>query len=129
MKNALLVAAALLVLTAVVLGALSAHWLKNQITSDRLEAFHVGVRYQMYHALALLFPTQALDMGALLEKLSVVLLLIGVLLFSGSPYLISTATLWRTELKFLGPITPPGGLLMVAEWAGILFTFAKNTLK
>jgi len=109
--------------TAVSLGALGAHALKNQlagglITEDQLAGFDTGVKYQMYHALAMLIllilqqykPSRNF-------KIAFRLFFWGILLFSGSLYLLCTRGLTGLEgLRVLGPVTPIGGLLMVAGW-------------
>ena len=105
--------AAITGLVAVGLGAFGAHGLKDRIEPDQLAAFEVGVRYQMYHALALLgvawvmarHPSRAASAAG-------ASMLLGVLLFSGSLYGLSL-TPWR----WLGPITPIGGLLLMVGWA------------
>jgi uncharacterized membrane protein YgdD (TMEM256/DUF423 family) len=108
---------------AVSLGALGAHWLKNQlpgrlITPDQLNGFDTAVKYQMYHTLAMLLVV------ILKDKLQSKFLgwayncfLIGIVLFSGSLYFLCTRNLYNADfLKFLGPVTPIGGLFFVAGW-------------
>jgi uncharacterized membrane protein YgdD (TMEM256/DUF423 family) len=99
---------------AVALGAFGAHALKARLTHDLLTTFETGVRYQMYHALALL--AVALAMTRLPEagflNAAGWLLGAGTLLFSGSLYL-----LCLTQKRWLGAITPFGGLAFIAGWA------------
>lgn len=101
----------------IVLGAFGAHALKKLLTVDQLNSFEVGVRYMMYHALFLLFlgTTSIL----LPEQKNVVynLTLLGTLFFSVSIFLLSTQALSGFNLKFLGPITPIGGVLLIVAWA------------
>ncbi len=98
---------------AVALGAFGAHALKARLTSDLLTTFETGVRYQMYHALALLAVavaiTRASDSGLL--NAAGWLFVAGTLLFSGSLYL-----LCLTGKRWLGAITPLGGLAFIAGW-------------
>lgn len=97
---------------AVALGAFGAHGLKGRIGPDMLAIFEVGVRYQMYHALALLavawahtrWPGTALTAGGWL-------FVAGTVIFSGSLYLLSL-----TGIRWLGAITPLGGLAFMAGW-------------
>lgn len=99
-------------LLAVVAGAFGAHFLKNRLSLADLATFDVAVRYQMYHALALLAvaalvharPSTATTAAAWC-------MLIGILLFSGSLYGLALGG-W----KWLGPITPIGGLSLMAGW-------------
>jgi uncharacterized membrane protein YgdD (TMEM256/DUF423 family) len=98
----------------VTLGAFGAHALKSRLSSDMLAVFETGVRYQMYHALAVLIVAAAIsNLGnARLLVLSGWLFIAGVLLFSGSLY-----ALVFTGVGTLGAITPLGGLLFLAGWA------------
>lgn len=113
--------------TAVALGALGAHALKNQlaggkITADQLAGFDTGVRYQMYHALAMLLVVILNHLQPSRNfKTAYRLFLWGILLFSGSLYFLCTRGLTGWEfLRFLGPITPIGGVLMVGGWLFLL---------
>ena len=108
---------------AVALGALGAHALKEQlpgglITADQLNGFDTAVKYQMYHTLAMLLVV--LLMRAYprrLLKAAYQLFFWGIVLFSGSLYFLCTRNLIGIDaLKFLGPVTPIGGLLFVAGW-------------
>lgn len=105
----------------IVLGAFGAHALKKVLTIDQLNSFEVGVRYMMYHALFLLFlGTTSI---VLPEQKNVIynLTLSGTLFFSVSIFLLSTQTLSGLNFKFLGPITPIGGLLLIAAWATTIY--------
>ena len=96
----------------VVLGAFGAHALKGQLTADQLQVFEVGVRYQMYHAFALLAAAWAHSKrpGTILLA-SGWLFIAGTFLFSGSLYALSLS-----GVKWLGAITPVGGLAFVVGW-------------
>ena len=96
----------------VVLGAFGAHALKGQLSADQLMAFEVGVRYQMYHAFALLAAAWAHSKwpGIVLIT-SGWLFIAGTVLFSGSLYALSLS-----GVKWLGAITPFGGLAFVIGW-------------
>ena len=119
--------AALLGLVAVVLGALGSHALKARLAPEALESFEVGVRYQMLHAL-LLLAVEALPILIERYKLIIARLVVsGVLTFSGSIYLLSTRAISGLDLSFLGPVTPLGGLLLIAAWGVLIratFTYS-----
>ena len=93
-------------------GAFGAHALKSRVTEDLLSIFEVGVRYQMYHALALLAVAWADERwpGSLLNA-SGWLFVLGILLFSGSLYLMTL-----TGARWLGAVTPLGGLCFILGW-------------
>jgi uncharacterized membrane protein YgdD (TMEM256/DUF423 family) len=99
-------------LLGVALGAFGAHALKARVDADLLMTFEVGVRYQMYHAFALLVVgwAQTRWPGAVLTA-SGWLFVIGTVLFSGSLY-----ALTFSGLRWLGAITPLGGLALIAGW-------------
>ncbi len=93
-------------------GAFGAHALKNRLTADMVAIFEIGVRYQMYHAFALIACAWAITRwpGTLVAA-SAWLFVAGTLVFSGSLYLLSL-----TGLRWLGAITPLGGLALLAGW-------------
>lgn len=102
----------------VVLGAFAAHGLKNKIPDNLLSAFQTGVEYQFFHSLAIiLIVLLAKQFPHGLWFTSAAALLIGILLFSGSLY-----GLALTSMKWLGPITPIGGLAFIVGW--LLFVVA-----
>ena len=96
-------------------GAFGAHALKSRVTEDLLSIFEIGVRYQMYHALALLAVAWADERwpGSLLNA-SGWLFVHGILLFSGSLYLMTL-----TGARWLGAITPLGGLCFILGWIAL----------
>ncbi len=97
---------------AVALGAFAAHGLKSRLAPEMLATFEVGVRYQMYHALALLAAAWALARWpGPVAAASGWLFVAGTLLFSGSLYALSL-----TGEKWLGAVTPVGGLAFLAGW-------------
>jgi uncharacterized membrane protein YgdD (TMEM256/DUF423 family) len=111
--------AALLGLVGVVLGALGSHALKARLAPEALESFEVGVHYQMLHALLLLAIEGLPVLSDRYKRIIARLVLSGVLTFSGSIYLLSTRDVSGLDLSFLGPVTPVGGLLLIAAW-GVL---------
>jgi len=101
-------------LVAVAAGAFGAHGLKNRLSQDALAVFETAARYHMYHALALLaLAAIAGHSGTRLLNWSAWSMQIGIVLFSGSLYAMALS---RMEWKWLGPITPLGGLLLMVGW-------------
>lgn len=102
----------------VVLGAFGAHALRQRLSPEMLQVWHVGVEYQFYHALALL----ALGVLVLLrpapgQTLAGIGFALGILLFSGSLYALSLS-----GVRVLGAITPIGGLLFLLGWIGLVWS-------
>ncbi len=120
MDKKILLAAAFLGITAIVLGAFGAHALKKALSVEQLQSFEVGVRYQMYHALFLLFIGVFAFLNEKERLLIFWLTISGVLFFSGSIYLLAINGITNLKTKFLGPVTPIGGLLLISAW-GYLF--------
>jgi len=99
----------------VTFGAFGAHALKSRVTEDLLSIFEIGVRYQMYHAFALIAVAWAAGRwpGSLVNA-SGWLFVLGILLFSGSLYLMTL-----TGARWLGAITPVGGLCFILGWIAL----------
>ena len=126
MKNLTLIIGAVYGLLSVILGAFGAHALKKVLSVEKLQSFETGVKYQMYSALFLLIVGYILKFESPSEKWISILMIAGTFLFSVSIYFLSFSEVWNTNLKFLGPITPIGGLLMIISWAMLIFYFAKT---
>ena len=112
----------ILLLTAVLFGAFGAHALKDMVEAARLVTWQTAVDYQMSQSLGLLIislikPDKSTTWFEWARKL----LLIGVLIFSGSLYL-----LVLSELSWLGAITPIGGIAMISAWSSLLIHFLKG---
>jgi len=114
MKLALILAS-LYGMSGVILGAFGAHALKDRFTPDQLVSWETGVRYQLFHAVALLVVALLLDKGLSLRP-SVVLFAVGTFLFSGSIYLLC----FEAGIKGLWAVTPLGGLCLILGWAVLL---------
>ncbi|MDY0076614.1 MAG: DUF423 domain-containing protein [Bacteroidales bacterium] len=114
---------------AVLFGALGAHWLRENISQPDLLSFETGVRYQIFHALAILFlaALPARFKGKLCSA-AYYLFTFGTLFFSGSIYLLSTSDLTGINFSWLGPVTPIGGLLMISGWL-MLFILSVRSFK
>lgn len=128
MKTITLVVGAVYGLVSVILGAFGAHAFKKILSVERLESFETGVRYQMYAAFFLLIVGYILKFESGTEKWISWLMIFGTLLFSVSIYFLSFQEYWGANLKFLGPITPLGGFLMIISWGMLIYYFAKNQL-
>ena len=126
MKNIVLTIASLYGMIAIILGAFGAHAFKKFLPDEKLASFEVGVRYQMYHAIALLAIGMYFQFDKSLERSAAWCLILGTFVFSVSVYLLSFADHWGANLKFLGPITPLGGLLMVVGWGLLAWIFMKG---
>lgn len=123
----LLIWFAILFLTAVLLGALGAHSLEKVLQQNQLESFETGVRYQFYAALALLGLAGIHPQLTFSLKWPVRFLIIGCLFFSGSIYLLACQDLMQVHLaKYIWPITPLGGVLMMASPSVLLIQLIKN---
>lgn len=128
MKTITLIFGAVYGLLSVILGAFGAHAFKKILSVERLESFETGVRYQMYAAFFLLIVGYILKFETGSEKWISWLMIFGAILFSVSIYLLSFQDYWGVNLKFLGPITPLGGLFMILSWGMLILYFAKNKL-
>lgn len=126
MKTITLVIGAFYGLLSVVLGAFGAHAFKKILSVERLTSFETGVRYQMYSAFFLLIVGYILKFETRSENWISWLMIVGTVFFSFSIYLLSFQDYWGVQLKFLGPITPLGGLLMIISWALLIIYFVKN---
>ena len=99
----------------VALGAFGAHALKSRVTEDLLNVFEIGVRYQMYHAIALLaVGWSATRWPGAWVTASGWLFAVGILVFSGSLYVMTF-----TGARWLGAITPIGGLCLILGWTAL----------
>ncbi|PRX57156.1 DUF423 domain-containing protein [Flagellimonas meridianipacifica] len=107
-------------LLAVIFGAFGAHALKKKLTQEQLQSFETGVKYQMYHAILLVSLGFFLDFGEALQNYMVFCFILGTFLFSFSIYGLVLSSSAGRKLKFLGPITPLGGLLLVLGWVLLL---------
>lgn len=122
MMKVFIILGAINALIAVALGAFGAHGLEGKLSEKMLEVWKTGVTYQMFHALGLLV------VGLLVGKFENVssftwagwLMFIGIILFSGSLYALST-----TGIKFFGPITPLGGVAFLVAWLMVVIGAVK----
>ena len=127
MQKRFLIIASILGALSVLLGAFAAHQLKKMYEPAELQIFETAVKYQMYHALALLavgilykdFPSKQLRRAGNL-------FIAGIILFSGSLYLLCHFIFMDINAKWIGAITPLGGLCFIAGWVLLAVGVAKK---
>jgi uncharacterized membrane protein YgdD (TMEM256/DUF423 family) len=111
---------------AIILGAFGAHALKKVLSIEELSTFETGVKYQMYHALFLVFIGTINELSQKAKKTIYYLVVFGVIFFSGSIYLLATNSLTTFDFKVIGFITPVGGLLLIVAWGVLFMQFLKK---
>ncbi|PHR58263.1 MAG: hypothetical protein COA43_10900 [Robiginitomaculum sp.] len=135
MKNRTLILAALFALIAVIFGAFGAHALKANLDAAQISAYEIGVRYQYYHAMALfivgilgiLATETSFRISRKFLAFASVCFTLGIILFSGSLYLLSCREiLGVTSWTWLGPITPLGGLFLIIGWGCVLLSVLRK---
>lgn len=126
MNKRIIITAALLGLTAVILGAFGAHTLKSWLSADQLAIWDKGVTYQFYHTLAILYLSTFARYKNKLINLSYFCFLTGIILFSGSLYLLSTGAMTGIRPDQIGFITPVGGLFFILGWIMLFLAALKD---
>lgn len=126
MDRKILSVAAVLGAVAIVLGAFGAHALKKELSPESLTVFETGVKYQMYHALFLLFVGVTNLVSDKAKKTILALVVTGVLFFSGSIYFLACNVLFSFNFKKIGIITPIGGLLLISAWITLFLHLFKR---
>jgi uncharacterized membrane protein YgdD (TMEM256/DUF423 family) len=129
MNKKILITAVILGLLSIVFGAFGSHILKALISTEMLQTFETGVRYQMYHAILLLFLGNTELIQHKTKNIVYYLIILGILLFSGSIYGLATNNLTSFDFKTIGFITPIGGLLLIISWSLLLISFIKMKSK
>lgn len=105
---------------AVAVGAFGAHGLKPLMDAAQQETFKTGSLYHFFHALVLLVISFTTSNNKILYQ-SFYFFLVGIILFSGSLYILSTCHIYMAGVcRFFGPITPIGGLFFIAGWLNLL---------
>ena len=110
----------------VILGAFGAHLLKDLLSETELSSFKTGIRYQMFHGLSILILSLNINKFTSKLKTSLLLMSIGTVLFSFSIYFLSIDDLLSFSMKFLGPITPIGGTILITSWIYLLLNVKNN---
>lgn len=124
MNKKLGIAASIMGMTGVLIGAFGVHGLEDALTPDNLDTYETGVKYQIYHALLMLLLI-VLPLSEKAKKTLFFLLVIGVVLFSGSIYGLATNVLTSFDFTTIGFVTPIGGSLLIIGWAVLLVQFIK----
>ncbi len=104
---------------AVLIGAFAAHGLKPLLSTKEINNFETGVKYQFYHSFALIlagFLSFQIPSQASKFKWAGFCFFMGIILFSGSLYLLSIQSIFNIIIPFLGPVTPIGGVLLIFGW-------------
>ena len=122
MSKTILMTASILLALAVAIGAFGAHGLKQHISGEMLQTYKTGVEYHFYHALGLLLiGVLTISFPSELLKWSAIFLVAGIVLFSGSLYVLAIS-----GIKWIGAITPVGGLGFIAGWVLLFFAVWKK---
>jgi len=137
MNRTFFIIASLSAALAVALGALGAHLLQQWLPPEKINTFEIGVRYQFYHALALMIV--ALLKNKLNQKMLSIagwLFVLGILFFSFSLYLLACSSILGLDdfRSILGPMTPIGGVFFILGWlvlfsAGVIYSPSKKSSK
>ena len=127
MNKRIIIIASVFGILAVILGAFGAHALKARLTASELEVWKTAVDYQFYHTFALLFLAAFSRVNSREIKLASWFFSLGIILFSGSLYLISAKEILHISQVFvIGPVTPIGGLFFIMGWVSLLVATLKN---
>ena len=107
----------------VILGAFGAHALKARMPPESLTVFHTGVQYQFYHSLGLILVGILIQITrpSVMMSASGILMLVGILLFSGSLYILSL-----TGIRSIGIVTPLGGVAFIVAWLLVAFGILRH---
>lgn len=127
MNKQIILTASFFGMLAVIAGAFGAHALKAVLNEQHLETWHTAVQYQFYHVFALLFLSSLTRFKNNIVLTTYYLFTFGIILFSGSLYLLSCRDLlgWGW-LPAVGPVTPIGGLLFMAGWVTLAIAGYRN---
>lgn len=126
MERRITIIATLFGMIAIVLGAFGAHALKKVLSVEQLVTFETGVKYQMYHALFLLFVGTTKLVSDKVKTTILYLVVVGVVFFSGSIYLLATNDLTSFDFRTIGFVTPFGGFLLICAWFYLFAFVTKN---
>jgi len=127
MNKRIIIIASVFGMLAVILGAFGAHALKSLLVPADLQVWKTAVEYQFYHTLALLFLSTFSRSRSRLINLASWFFTLGVILFSGSLYLLAAKDLLNmNQFSYIGPVTPIGGLFFILGWISLLIATLKN---
>ena len=113
----------LFILTSVIFGALNTHYLKSILPKIAIDSIDVSLRYMMYHGLGLLIIS---ILPIKKKRYFINLIIVGTLLFSLSILILSFQSISKSNLGWLGPLTPIGGLLLIGGWIILLYSFIRE---
>lgn len=125
MQRKLLILGSILGVLAVILGAFGAHGLKGLLSAEQIDTYETGVRYQFYHAFLAIVVGIAPIFTEKTKRIVFYMLLIGVILFSGSIYLLATPQLTGVNFKDFGFLTPIGGVFLIVSWLILVVNLLK----
>lgn len=125
MNKTILITGAVLALIAVLLGAFGAHGLEKLVDAKNINSFRTGVRYQMYHAIGCLILGNMNMLSQIHKRRVFYVFLIGIILFSGSIYLLVLDEVLGVSLSSIGFITPLGGSVLIAGWIFFIIYLSK----
>jgi len=127
MNKRIILTASFFGVVAVLLGAFGAHGLKALIDNSSMEIWQKGVDYQFYHTFALLYLSTFARYRNTLINIAYFCFTFGIILFSGSLYLLATRSILHLDfINLIGPLTPIGGLLFVLGWIMLFFAAFKD---
>ena len=127
MNKRIILIAALFGASAVILGAFGAHALKRIISVEQLQIWQKGVEYQFYHTFAILFLSTFARFKHKLIILSFVFFSLGIILFSGSLYLLALKDAYQISIaQYVGPVTPIGGAFFISGWVCLFLAALKH---
>ena len=133
MERKLVITGSICILLGIILGAFGAHGLKDLLKNDpevlkKIGSFETGVRYQMYTGFSLLIMGINHSKFSFSFKSIYIFWLLGTILFSCSIYFLTIQSAIGVSLKFLGPVTPLGGLFMIIGWFVFLYKVIKTPI-
>lgn len=107
----------------IIFGAFGAHRLRRVLEPEVLHSFETAVKYQLIHAVVLLLIGFQFEFINFTERMIASCMIVGTFLFSFSIYALCYAKAKNLNLKFMGPITPVGGLLLMSSWGLLIYYF------
>ena len=129
MQRKLLILGCVFGMLAVILGAFGAHGLKEVLSPESLTSYETGVRYQFYHAFLALIIANTSFFTDKTKNIVFWMILIGVVLFSGSIYLLTTSAITGVSIKSFGFVTPIGGVFLILAWLVLILKVLKMNKK
>jgi uncharacterized membrane protein YgdD (TMEM256/DUF423 family) len=127
MNKRIILTASIFGILAVILGAFGSHGLKGKIESSDLGVWKTAVEYQFYHVFALIFLSSFSRFHSRLINIASYAFTLGIVLFSGSLYILSTKAINNISwTSYLGPVTPIGGILFIIGWLCLFLSTLKN---